>query len=201
MTIIGLAGYAGAGKDTAADFLVDMRGYKRRAFATPLRTLMQHVNPTVKWTSSYLPWNEVLDTIGYRRAKDETNGRHVMQRLGNGVRATLGEDAWVNAAFTWLDREPHGRYVFTDVRYPNEAQAIKDRGGFILRIDRPGVGPVNDHISESAMDEWEYDGVILNDDDIEHLWLSIGLYHHMFTSELCTLDGRNCPPTHAHVGD
>ncbi len=44
--------------------------------------------------------------------------------------------------------------VVSDMRYRNEAQAIRHRGGVLIRIERPGVGPINDHISEHDLDGW-----------------------------------------------
>jgi len=171
MTIIGLAGYAGAGKDEAANLLVG-QGYERVGFADGLRSLMAEVNPTVKWGATYLPWNEALDILGYRRAKDETTGRKIMQDLGNGVRNVIGLDAWVDAATRWLVKDSD--YVFIDVRFPNEAQRIRDLGGLVFRIERPGVGPIVNSagevdISETALDGWDFDGVIHNDGTIKDL--------------------------------
>ena len=57
---------------------------------------------------------------------------------------------WVNAALATLDLTKN--YVFSDVRFPNEADAIKDLGGQIWRVHRTGVAPVNGHPSEIAMD-------------------------------------------------
>ena len=44
--------------------------------------------------------------------------------------------------------------VVSDMHYRNEAQAIRHRGGVLIRIERPGVGPINDHISEHDLDGW-----------------------------------------------
>lgn len=59
-------------------------------------------------------------------------------------------------------------WVITDVRFPNEAKAIKDRGGILIRINRPGLVESN-HLSETSLDSATFDFVINNDKDIEHL--------------------------------
>jgi hypothetical protein len=46
---------------------------------------------------------------------------------------------------------------------PNEADAIVDAGGQVIRITRPGVGPVNGHVTERALDGYDFDGVFAND--------------------------------------
>lgn len=52
--------------------------------------------------------------------------------------------------------EEHGakypNWIITDVRFPNEVKAIKDRGGIVIRIERPEIGWTGDHESETALD-------------------------------------------------
>jgi hypothetical protein len=69
-----------------------------------------------------------------------------------------------------LDNAPDGsKIVFADVRFPNEGDAIRALGGKIIRINRPGVGPVNGHTSETAMDNYPYDVILENVSDVEGL--------------------------------
>jgi hypothetical protein len=61
-------------------------------------------------------------------------------------------------------------WIITDVRFQNEIDAIKEREGIVIRIDRetPSDGP--SHLSESALDtykDWDY--VITNNGTIEEL--------------------------------
>lgn len=77
-------------------------------------------------------------------------------------------------------------WIITDVRFPNEAQAIKDRGGIILRIDRPAkvdLGPRRTdwmHSSETALDTWEFDYEIDNDGGVEDLMEEIKIFLEVF---------------------
>ncbi len=59
-------------------------------------------------------------------------------------------------------RLPAGDVAFSDCRFPNEAAAIRDRGGEMWRIDRPGTAPVNAHPSETALDGFNFDRHIDN---------------------------------------
>lgn len=108
--------------------------------------------------------------------------REFLQKLGtDAVRNGLHTNAWVNAAMVGyvprnLGWDANGspvmvdrNWIFTDCRFPNEAQAIKDRGGVIIRIDRSGVKPVNDHPSETALDDWDFDYKIYNASDLKSL--------------------------------
>lgn len=67
-------------------------------------------------------------------------------------------------------------WIITDTRFPNEAQAIKDRGGIIIRVNRTVVHPelgegkvTYIHPSETALDNWEFDYVIENNGTLEEL--------------------------------
>jgi len=93
--------------------------------------------------------------------------REFLQKLGtDGLRHGLHSNVWVNALFADYqcvpaDRAPKGwdcdNWIITDVRFPNEAKAIKDRGGIIIRVDRPFCKPVNNHPSEVSLDNWNFD--------------------------------------------
>lgn len=60
--------------------------------------------------------------------------------------------------------------VFTDVRFPNEADLIRKHGGKIIRVVRPGLPiPEEEHESESALDDYAVDHVLVNDGSVEKL--------------------------------
>ena len=147
---IGLCGYAQSGKDTLGQLMVERAGFTHVAFADTLRAAMSALNPHVQWGTNFVPWNEVVGTIGYERAKKETNGRELLQRLGTEVgRNLIHDDVWVEAAFKQINA--FDDYVFTDVRFPNEANKILDEGGEIYRVVRPGTAPVNAIIANETV--------------------------------------------------
>ena len=140
--IVGMMGYAQSGKDTAASALVDI-GFERLAFAEGVRALAEAVNPLVyqyelRKASKY---NTVVRTYGYEYAKnpDVSTVRDVLVGFGAGVRKVLGEDAWVAPVRERLLEEPERNFVITDVRYANEAKMIRERGGYVVWVVRPGV--------------------------------------------------------------
>ena len=84
------------------------------------------------------------------------------------VRDVLGESTWVNAALSGLDLS--GRYVITDLRFPNEGVALRGRCAVLVRITRPAVGPVNDNITETALNDWtDWDFEVANDGTLDDL--------------------------------
>ena len=104
--------------------------------------------------------------------------RDFLQKLGtDAIRDGLHTNAWVNALMADYkkidyndDEQPeYPNWIITDTRFPNEAQAIKDAGGIVIRVDRPGVKPINDHPSEVGLDSWKFDYKIANVSDLKAL--------------------------------
>ena len=162
--IIGLSGYARSGKDEAAKALVEEYGFTRIAFADKLRQVLYSLNPMV---SAWRQWDsepglvhvrDVIDRYGWNGYKETMYGdeiRGLLQRLGTEAgRQTLWDSIWIDAAFAGTD--PNGNYVITDVRFPNEAEAVRERNGSLWRITREGVGPANSHASEISLDDYPH---------------------------------------------
>ena len=179
--LIGVTGYARAGKDTIGRILVERHGFQRVSFADKLRQVALAVDPFVcihpeadEGTSTiWARLTEVVEAWGWERAKEHEDVRRLLQRLGTeGGRNILGENVWVDAALR--DLEPGGSYVFTDVRFPNEANAIQARGGRVWRVTRPGFRPINAHPSETALDNFQPDHTISNGGDVEGLAHLVG---------------------------
>lgn len=63
-------------------------------------------------------------------------------------------------------------FIITDMRFPNELKAVKDRGGITIRVERPGLVESN-HLSETSLDSATFDFIINNDGSIDDLLLSI----------------------------
>jgi hypothetical protein len=63
-------------------------------------------------------------------------------------------------------------WIITDLRFPNELEAIKKRNGLTIRINRPGLEE-NNHISETALDNADFDYVIDNNTSLKALINSV----------------------------
>lgn len=157
MRIVGLCGYAGVGKDCAAEALVAC-GWQRVAFADAVRDVALAIDPIIDSDDRRL--HDIISIGGWAMAKQYGEVRRLLQHVGTEAgRKILGENIWVDTAM----RKVNGDTVFSDVRFPNEVAAIRERGGKIVRITRPGVGPVNGHASETAIDDIKADFTIVND--------------------------------------
>jgi hypothetical protein len=168
--IIGLTGYAQSGKDTVANILVENYGFKRVAFADPIRKLLYEANPAVKDGDYRL--QGVVDGYGWDVAKTAfPEVRRLLQDLGVGARKVFGENFWVDRSLSSIFE--HENAVITDVRFINEAEMVKHQDGQIWRIKRIGVAAVNEHVSEQEMDGYKVDQIFANNGSIEDLELMV----------------------------
>lgn len=175
--LIGLSGRIGSGKDTAAEMLLDLMPEKHfhiKGFSYKLKQVAEMFTGIPAATMSkqevkntFLPeWGMTL--------------RQLLQKLGtDAVRDNLHQDAWVLALFADYNYIPpmhtgaikHPNWIITDVRFPNEAQAIRERGGIILRMQRRSGWNKADllHPSETALDLYHFDHYIDNNGTLENL--------------------------------
>ncbi len=124
------------------------------------------------------PITELRDYNEYR----VLTPRILLQLLGTECgREIIHPNIWVNALFAKYNSYSaigseyefeQSRWIITDVRFPNEAKAIKDRGGMLIKIERPRLKlSEHEHSSETALDHYtEWDIVIQNDGTIVELF-------------------------------
>lgn len=169
--IVGFSGFAGAGKTTAVDHLVEKHGFLKYGFADALRELALEINPPVEG-GRFL--RDHIIEVGWEHWKSWGDGRRFLQNLGVGVRKILGEDAWVEAlGCRLLECDPRTDFAIPDVRFPNEARWVKDHGGFVVRVNRPGVQAALGHVSDVALNDWPFDYVVSNEEGIPQLDLKV----------------------------
>jgi hypothetical protein len=151
--IIGIAGFQGSGKDTIADYLQNIYGFKRDSFAA---TLKDAVAAVFGWdrellegrTTESRAWREQVDPWWANRlGMPDLTPRLVLQKWGTEVaRKSWHDDTWIASLENKLNRA-HNDIVITDVRFPNEIRAVRDAGGIVIRVVR---GPEPDWV-ESAI--------------------------------------------------
>lgn len=163
--IIGLSGYAQSGKDEIAKILLE-EGFERAAFADTLREALMALNPLAGY-GVFL--KDVVTMLGWEDAKrNYPEVRRLLQRMGTEAgRDIFGEQIWVNKTLGKLD--PQKNYIITDVRFQNEADAIRDLGGQMWRVTRPSHGPINSHSSEIDLDNYVFDYTVENNGDLQEL--------------------------------
>jgi len=128
--------------------------------------------------NSYLPecWNYHPFSPNSYVTTAQMTVREFLQKLGtNAIRDGLHENTWVNALMcnytkTYIgDRgnaesehpklrelgikqilPTYPNWIITDTRFPNELQAVKDKGGICIRVDRQSVEKGDTRPSETA---------------------------------------------------
>lgn len=170
--LIGLIGHKQAGKDSLAAELVSRHGYTRVAFADPLREVALALDPWIDIrivnAHSFRRLSAIVAERGWDDAKKIPEVRRVLQHLGVAVRAQ-DPDFWVRqgmAAATGRDA------VVTDVRFPNEADAIRADGGVLVRVTRDvadEAAALDPHESEHALDDFDVDLTIDNNGSLHDL--------------------------------
>lgn len=163
LIVIGLAGRFGTGKDYLTREFFFPRGYRQ-------------------WS---LAWHFKVWVVGQGKATHEEvfhtkpeRVRHLLQEEGTELgRDVYGKDIWVDTTFEWIqviqDVWDCNKFIIPDVRFVNEAKAIQDRGGYVIRIhapnrnaDAPYPEYLRNHSSETDLDDFkEFDFVVDNDYD------------------------------------
>ena len=171
--ILGISGKAGSGKDTAASVLVREHGFVRVAFADELKRIVKRL---FHWDDDRL-WGPSDRRSEPDPAWGGLTARRALQVLGTEVGRALHPDVWVRATMRGIEHRQvalisvTGRehdVVVPDVRFRNEAEAVKAAGGFILRVVRPGAGlegAAGEHASETELSDGDglFDAKIVND--------------------------------------
>jgi hypothetical protein len=140
--IIGVVGLIGAGKDTMADYLVNIHQFRRESFAN---TLKDAVSAVFGWDRDLLEgrtrhsreWREQVDAWWADRLDmPDLTPRWVLQYWGTEVvRRSFHDDTWIASLENRL-RKTTDDVVISDCRFPNEIGAIKRAGGLVVRVHR-----------------------------------------------------------------
>ena len=181
--IIGISGRKRHGKDSVGHVLESV-GFRLTAFADPVKRVAMDVY-ALSWKQCYGEEIE-KETVDPRWG---LSPREIMQRIGTEVGRSIHSETWIKRGL-WgvqaaMEGEPyqyklgdrfevrteaHQDWAITDVRFPNEAAAIREAGGIILKVLRPSLAiPPREHLSESSVDLVQADGVIVNDGSLRDL--------------------------------
>ena len=148
--LIGLSGYKRSGKTTVATLLADGFGFHVESFAAPIRRTVAHIlgmHPEELERAKQDP----VDWL------DGLTPRQLMQTLGTEWGRAQHPELWVRSVFRRMDHAQRAAgparlsWVVHDVRFPNEAAAIRLRGGYVVRVCRGHPPDADDHASERPL--------------------------------------------------
>lgn len=159
--IIGICGPARSGKGEAAKVIKDMFGFDEYSFASPIRNFMIDF---LGLAGGLAELDEIKDLPHY--LLNEKTPRYAMQTLGTEWgRDMIWSELWVNRCIKMSQRSRHA--VISDVRFDNEAKAINNAGGVIIKVVRPDIRiKESSHSSEKQISEDLLYKTITNDSDI-----------------------------------
>jgi cytidylate kinase len=146
--IIGLMGFGGAGKSTVADRLVAAHGFERYHLLTPgkqmLRALLREFGYDAATIERYVEGDLKRAVIPELTVTSTEAQQHIGTELGRNL---WNERVWLDHWLRWA--QGRRAVVQESVRSADEAEAIRERGGVLVEVRRPGVGPLSGHSSES----------------------------------------------------
>ena len=171
--IIGISGRIGTGKDTVVNLILDKyQSYLHLKFATNLKLIVSIL------TSTTLDENHTREgKASVPKGFDKSLGTY-QQLLGEALRQLIGTDVWVMP----IINHPAKYKVISDVRYPNEADAIQKAGGIVIRLERSELSRLStllgdtrnlEHESETALDNYFFKYRIINDGSLEDLGVEL----------------------------
>jgi hypothetical protein len=179
--LLAFSGLKGSGKDTAAAILVDEYSFTKLAFADALREMLLIIDPYVPVTTgqmwdytdkivTHMPLSHVIDEFGWDTAKREMpEVRRLMQVIGTEAgRMIFGTNVWVDLLTKRFPdiADDEVRYVITDCRFDNEVEFVRNNGGTVVWIDRPGLSS-DGHASESTHIKDLASTIVYNDETQE----------------------------------
>jgi hypothetical protein len=98
----------------------------------------------------------------------QLTAREVMQFVGTDLFRKMKHDVWSGATIIKINNEQPSIAVVADCRFPNEVDAIKNAGGYVIKLTRDPFH--SDHASETALDSENYDqsnfDLIIHNQDI-----------------------------------
>ena len=164
--LIGIAGRARSGKDTAANFVIAAIGGYRYSFADPIHAMLAPLGVDMNDPYWQARKEDVIPALG-------VSPRRMMQTLGTEWgRQLINPDLWLIMAHQRLLQSGPGM-VIPDVRFDNEAAWIRKHGGRIIHVVRPDTKAVEAHASEDGIEMQDTDARLFNSGTLEELQLSV----------------------------
>ena len=140
--IIAISGLIGSGKDTVADYLVNLHEFRRESFAGNLKNAMCEI---FGWDRDMLEgrskssreWREQVDAWWAKRLNmPHLTPRWILQHVGTDViRGHFHDDMWLASLENKL-RKTDDDIVISDVRFKNEVKMLKDLGAVCVEVTR-----------------------------------------------------------------
>ena len=171
--IIAICGHKFSGKSTVAGLLHNATGYRVVSFADKLKDITCILSGCTREQLEDYDFKENVLVPDYLQpyclnAKMPTF-RAFLQHFGSEVMRGANDNIWIDCTLSNCGKD----CIISDCRFSNEANAVKARGGIVIKIERPDVKTSDSHQSETQIDEIGADYTIVNDTTLENLVLNV----------------------------
>lgn len=97
--------------------------------------------------------SKLFDGVAIVHKPGRMTAREVLQFVGTEIFRRMYEPVWTELLMNTIKLEEPGIAVIADCRFDNEAQAVKDNGGIVIRLTRNTEK--DDHVSEDGFGDWD----------------------------------------------
>ena len=167
--LIGITGQKFSGKSTVAKMLSEMLGYKVVSFADKLKDVTCVLSGCTREQLEDYEFKECQIVPNHLKPycgdAEFPTYRAFLQYFGSEVMRGINDNIWIDCT---LDNCGENA-VISDCRFPNEAKAVKARGGIVIKVVRPDAKASDSHQSETRIDEIDADYTLWNDTTLENL--------------------------------
>ena len=169
--ILGLTGVRGSGKDTLADHLVDRYGFRRIAFADPVREKVKFLlqlesddeYDQIKRTKLLWDYNQYNGYGTFKDREKEIDGRHLVREIGM-LMLSYDKEQFTNYVTNEISKNIEKfHYVVTDLRMEHEYQCLKRLDAYVVKIET-GKENTDNHVTEVGFSDDMCDYIIHNTD-------------------------------------
>lgn len=166
--LIGICGKKFSGKSTVARLLHNATGYEVVSFADKLKDVCCVLSGCTREDLEDYEFKENKLVPTYLRPycgnAEKPTYRAFLQHFGSEVMRGVNDNIWIDCTLGNGAED----VIVSDVRFPNEARAIKERGGIVIKVVRD-TQVEDSHCSEASVNEIDADYTIWNDSTIEDL--------------------------------
>jgi hypothetical protein len=164
--IIAISGKKGSGKSTIGEIFRD-NGFILDSFANSVKDICTILfgydrNKLEGITEEDRKWRETTDIKYSELMNKNFTPREAMILVGTYFgRNMIHPNIWIETLFNRYYNNSNKNLLITDLRFPNEYEEIKKRGGIIIRVNRFN----NDNLhyeTECLLDSYEFDYIIDN---------------------------------------
>ena len=167
--IIAICGHKFSGKSTVARLLHNATGYEVVSFADKLKDVCCVLSGCTREDLENYEFKENELVPDYLRPyclnADKPTFRAFLQHFGSEVMRGVNDNIWIDCTLSNCGENA----IISDCRFPNEAKAVKARGGIVIKVVRPDAKAEDSHQSETRIDEIGADYLIWNATTLEDL--------------------------------